>query len=686
MSASTFRGGCLVNRLPRSMASAVGGIALLFFIGSGAARAADTAWVGGTSGAWTTSGNWSAGVPTGGDNAQLLGGPATVISLTGTTLQANQLQVWNGGNYELAGSGTATLALADQLYVFSDPTAASLKLSGPLLVTSPNGSLGTGAGDVGSTLRVGGGGASLQIANEFNVGYDGANGLLEVQGGGSVQAARLVVGNLATATSHDLNVLGGAVTATTGLIVGNLGGGNTATVASGSLTVTGTLGTDIGTGAVASSNQLAVTGGVFTSTAGLIVGRGGSSNSFTVSNGGVATTGQARIGLLSSADSNLALVSGTGSQWTANGTVRVGSAGDNNTLGIDDGGVVTVAGPNRNLWIGYEGSSTGNEVWVKGAGSVLDVSGVGSEIVVSGTTTGSNKLSILNSGSVSASSVQLGPTGSLLLGSGGALPGTQQPGTLRADATIHGNAGPGGTSLVAVSHTLADYVFPNVMSGQLDFLNFVDGKTTLTGSSTYTGETTLLSGTLALGPSASIASSGTISLETGAAVLDVSAVSGGFHLAAAQSLFGIGTVIGPVTADAGSTVAAGLGVSIGTLGMVGGFTLQGTLEVDVLGSQIDLIDASSGVLTLGPTSSLIITSYLPDPSGLVLATYSSLVGTFGTVTGLPLGYLLDYNYLGGNQIAIVPVPEIDPAGMGSVFALLAGALGVVEQRRRRKRA
>lgn len=686
MSMSTVRGGCLVTRRPRSMASAVGGVALLFFIGGGASRAADTAWVGGTSGAWTTSGNWSAGVPTAGDNAQLLGGSATVISLTGTTLQANQLQVWSGATYELVGSGTATLALGDQLYVFSDPTASSLKLSGPLLVTSPNGSLGTGGGDVGSTLRVGGGGASLQIANEFNVGYDGANSLLEVQGGGSVQAAQLVVGNLATATSHDLSMSGGAVTATTGLIVGNLGGGNTATVSGGALTVTGSLGTDIGTGAGASSNQLAVTGGVFSSTAGLIVGRAGSSNTFTVSNGGVATTGQARIGLLSSADSNFALVSGTGSQWTANGTVRVGAAGDNNTLGIDQGGVVTVSGPNRNLWIGYEGSSTGNEVWVKGAGSVLDVSGAGSEIVVSGTTTGSNKLSILNSGSVSASSVQIGPTGSLLFGSGGALPGTEQPGFLRADATINGNAGPGGTSLVAVSHTLANYVLPNVMSGRLDFLNFVDGKTTLTGSNTYTGETTLLSGTLALGPSASIASSGTISLETGASVLDVSAVSGGFHLASGQSLFGLGKVIGPVTADAGSTVAAGLGVSIGTLEMVGGFTLLGTLEVDVLGSQIDLIDGSSGVLTLGPSSSLIITSFLPDPSGLVLATYSSLVGTFGTVTGMPVGYYLDYNYLGGNQIAIAPIPEIDPAGMGSVVALLTGALGLFEQRRRRKRS
>lgn len=30
-----------------------------------------------------------------------------------------------------------------------------------------------------------------------------------------------------------------------------------------------------------------------------------------------------------------------------------------------------------------------------------------------------------------------------------------------------------------------------------------------------------------------------------------------------------------------------------------------------------------------------------------------------------------------------PVPEIDPAGMGSVLALVTGAIGLIEQRRRR---
>jgi len=70
----------------------------------------------------------------------------------------------------------------------------------------------------------------------------------------------------------------------------------------------------------------------------------------------------------------------------------------------------------------------------------------------------------------------------------------------------------------------------------------------------------------------------------------------------------------------------------------------------------------------------------------VFAKYASLSGAFSSISGLPSGYSLDYNYLGGNQIALVSgaVPEIDPAAAGSVLALVGGALGMLERRRRRR--
>ena len=56
------------------------------------------------------------------------------------------------------------------------------------------------------------------------------------------------------------------------------------------------------------------------------------------------------------------------------------------------------------------------------------------------------------------------------------------------------------------------------------------------------------------------------------------------------------------------------------------------------------------------------------------------------MNGLPdASWYVDYNYLGLNEIAIVSnVPEIDPSSFGSAFALLMGALGIVERRTRRR--
>ena len=46
----------------------------------------------------------------------------------------------------------------------------------------------------------------------------------------------------------------------------------------------------------------------------------------------------------------------------------------------------------------------------------------------------------------------------------------------------------------------------------------------------------------------------------------------------------------------------------------------------------------------------------------IIASYTSLTGTFGT-ENIPAGYVVDYNYLGGNQIAIV-MGSVDTDGDG----------------------
>ncbi|MFM8284543.1 MAG: beta strand repeat-containing protein [Planctomycetaceae bacterium] len=678
------RAGLFVSLVRRSLASLIGPIGFVLvtaIVAGGVSRAVavDTQWTGAVSDLWTTAGNWSAGVPTSSDNAQLFSSASnTTIDLPGLH-GANQLQVGAGATYTLSSTAGSILALSDQLFVFSDGSStSSLTIGGSLSVNSPNGSMGTGTNTVGSTLTVNGQ-AVVEITDTFNVGYESRDNVLQVSG--TFRAGNLFVGTLATGTSNDLNITGGTVTATNSLVVGSAGSFNSL-VSTGTLTVTGPGGVDIGTAVTATSNSLSLSAGAFSATNTLIVGRAGDSNSFTVQLGSTATTGQVRIGLDAGADGNSATLSGPVSQWTVNGTVIVGNFGDTNSLAVLNGGAMTVSGLSKNLWIGKETGSDNNVVTVDGAGSVLNVTGVGSEVVISATNGTGNKLVLSNSGSANVNSIQTGPGGTLQIGDSGAA------GFLKNSATITGNAGGGGFGggIVEFKHNDASFTFANRMTGPLSVTHAGSGKTTLTGSSAYTGKTTISSGTLALSGSANIASSGTIEVASGAGY-DVSAVTGGYQLAGGQKLQGDGSVIGPATAAVGSTVIPGTDGTVGTLSLTGPFSLLGDLKIDISGSTIDMLDGPSDSLTLGGGSSVTFNELAAITTNLIFAKYVSLTGTFGSVNGLPSGYSIDYNYFGGNQIALVSsvVPEIDPASATGVLAMVTGALGLVERRLRRRR-
>jgi autotransporter-associated beta strand protein len=229
------------------------------------------------------------------------------------------------------------------------------------------------------------------------------------------------------------------------------------------------------------------------------------------------------------------------------------------------------------------------------------------------------------------------------------------------------------------NHSDAAYAFANPITGSTRVVQRGTGKTTLSSSSSYTGATLISAGTLALAAASNpIASSGTIDVAA-AAVLDVSTVTGGFVLASAQTLSGAGSVAGGATAAAGSIVSPG-GAAIATLTFGSNLNLLGTLAIDVSGTAAD-VAAVGGPLTLDPASTVSFTvgSPLTEPA-YVFASYASLVGTFGTVTGLPTGYLLDYNYLGGNQVALVAVPE-----PGTIALAATGCLIVATRLGRRSR-
>lgn len=154
---------------------------------------------------------------------------------------------------------------------------------------------------------------------------------------------------------------------------------------------------------------------------------------------------------------------------------------------------------------------------------------------------------------------------------------------------------------------------------------------TLGGNNTYTGTTAVTEGTLLVNGNQG-SSSGAVSVASGA------------------TLGGTGTIGGSINAAVGSTVAPG--TSIGTLTTTAPVTLSGALAIELDGSNSDRLTVGGSLDITGAALNL-STLAAPAQTAYVIASYGVLTGTFGSVTGLPSGYTLNYNYNNQNQIALV---------------------------------
>lgn len=103
------------------------------------------------------------------------------------------------------------------------------------------------------------------------------------------------------------------------------------------------------------------------------------------------------------------------------------------------------------------------------------------------------------------------------------------------------NSGSTDTNLT-INNSSIDYSYKGAISGAINLIKDGAAKQTLTGINTYTGTTEVNAGTLALSGNGSIATP-TIDVASGA-IFDVSGVTGGYILNAAQTLKGAGTVDG----------------------------------------------------------------------------------------------------------------------------------------------
>lgn len=154
---------------------------------------------------------------------------------------------------------------------------------------------------------------------------------------------------------------------------------------------------------------------------------------------------------------------------------------------------------------------------------------------------------------------------------------------------------------------------------------------TLTGDNTYTGTTAVTGGTLFVNGNQGLAS-GTVTVGTGA------------------TLGGTGTIGGAINAQTGSTVSPG--TLIGTLSTTAPVTLSGSLEVELNVTDSDRL-AVGGSLTLSGATLDVTALDVPAQPAYVIASYGILSGTFSSVSGIPAGYGIDYNYNGLKQIALV---------------------------------
>src|SRR6185369_11924950 len=154
--------------------------------------------------------------------------------------------------------------------------------------------------------------------------------------------------------------------------------------------------------AVGSRGAVAVMGAstVWSNTGNLYVGHSGPSCSLVVSNGAKVNSSVGELGLFASSSNNQAWVTGAGSVWTNRVAALVGLNGSGNSLVVSNGGAIF----SGDGVLGGNASSTNNMVWVTGVGSVwaafedfgVGANGSGNLLVISngGTVVASNSFGL----------------------------------------------------------------------------------------------------------------------------------------------------------------------------------------------------------------------------------------------------------------------------------------------------
>lgn len=635
-----------------------------------------------TSGGLATTGTIYVGL-LGSGTLNISGG--SIVSATGLGSVADSAN--SSGTITVSGAGTQFNP--GQLYVAADVnTLGQVTIQNGASITTGQTVLGYFSSTANGTLTVTNATASL---GSMTIGERGS-GTFNLNGGSTATSGFVVIGSSNATGNGSANIAGAGTTWSTGNInVGTVGTGSLMISSGANVTSNNTLNvipvSSIGGSAAVTGagSQWDIVGNSAGSSQG-VLGIGSKANStatLTVSDGGKvairdsATTPngqfmQLRMGISANSTGSLT-VTGANSSFTTPYDVYVAyNSGTTGNITVSSGGALNT---------GYTvlgASGTGNAL-VTGAGSVWTITDVpnvpGSQpqgLAIGSASTSRGTLTIADGGTVNVNSTggsvvlggAAGSQGTLNIGAAAASPAAAA-GTLNATSVVFAT---GATGTINFNHTSTGYEFaPGIQGTGPGTVNFVAGKTILSGNNTYAGATNI-----SAGATAQFGNGGTTGLisgnvtNNGAMIVNLSSSatyagaisgSGTFEKAGNNTL----SLTGTNTFTGGTTISSGT-LNIGAGGTTGSVTgnivnnsmlafnrsnsftfsnlISGTGSVDKMGAGTVTLTAANtytggtsvvqGRLRLGASDRLASTGSLFIFGGATfdLGGFSQTVGTF----------------------------------------------------------